>query len=191
MSNSAPRITRIRPADANSQVVTVEGGKGTYRRQPCPKCPWRVDATGEFPAEAFRHSAGTAYYMSEHTFGCHESGTKKPAMCAGFLLRSADHNITVRLDYITGRLKNDVEDGGHPLHKTIAPWQLPMACQRMTWPWPRAATDRGKPRSACVSGAMAASNARLRQSSRTIHSGASQGAGPLSSGQNHVSADIQ
>lgn len=117
MRKLAPKITQIRPADQNNQVVTVEGGKGIYRREPCPKCPWRVDATGEFPAEAFRHSAGTAYDMAEHTFGCHESGTKRPAMCAGFLLRGADHNLTVRLAYMTGRLKGDVADGGHKLHE--------------------------------------------------------------------------
>ncbi|WP_455289311.1 DUF6283 family protein [Cupriavidus necator] len=52
---------------------TVEGGKGGYRRKPCGKCPWRVDATGELPAEAFRHSAETAYDMATHTFACHSS----------------------------------------------------------------------------------------------------------------------
>lgn len=117
MRKNMLRITRVRPADANNQVVTVEGGKGCYRKQPCPKCPWRIDATGEFPAEAFRHSAGTAYDMAEHTFGCHEAGSKKPALCAGFLMRGADHNLTVRLRYIRGELRDDVHDGGHELHK--------------------------------------------------------------------------
>lgn len=107
----------MRPADATSQVVTVEGGQGTYRREPCSKCPWRVDATGEFPAQAFRHSAGTAYDMAQHTFGCHESGTRKPSMCAGFLLRGAAHNLHVRLAYMRGDLKDDVRDGGHDLHE--------------------------------------------------------------------------
>lgn len=117
MSRSSPRITRIRPADANSQVVTVEGGKGTYRRKPCAKCPWRVDATGEFPAEAFRHSASTAYDMAQHTFACHEAATKKPSICAGFLLRGAEHNMAVRLGFMTGRFKVDVQDGGYQLHE--------------------------------------------------------------------------
>lgn len=117
MQKTTPRITRIRPADANNQVVTVEGGKGLYRRKPCAKCPWRVDATGEFPAEAFRHSASMAYDMAQHTFACHEAGAKKPATCAGFLLRGADHNMAVRLGYMTGRFKDDVKDGGHLLHE--------------------------------------------------------------------------
>jgi hypothetical protein len=116
MRKITPRITQIRPADAHNQVVTVEGGKGTYRKQPCRKCPWRIDAIGEFPAEAFRHSAATAYDMAETTFGCHESGTRKPAMCAGFLLRGADHNLKVRLAYMRGDLKGDVIDGGIELH---------------------------------------------------------------------------
>jgi hypothetical protein len=110
------RITNIRPADANNQVVTTEGGSGGYRRQPCAKCPWRIDAVGEFPAEAFRHSAHTAHDMSDTTFGCHESGTAKPATCAGFLLRGAGHNLSVRVGFIKGQYRADVHDGGHVLH---------------------------------------------------------------------------
>jgi hypothetical protein len=116
MLRKQTRITRIRPADDNNQVITVEGGNALYRRQPCPKCPWRVDAVGEFPAEAFRHSANTAYDMAKETFGCHESGAKKPATCAGFLLRGGDHNLNVRLGFMTGKYKDDVSDGGHVLH---------------------------------------------------------------------------
>lgn len=97
MPHQPARITRIRPADENNQVGTVHGGGGVYRHQPCPKCPWRVDAVGEFPAEAFRHSANTAYDMAEKTFGCHESGSIKPTTCAGCLLRGGDHNLKVRL----------------------------------------------------------------------------------------------
>ncbi|KEH15289.1 hypothetical protein MTR_1498s0010, partial [Medicago truncatula] len=67
MSRRAPEITRTRAAGPDHQVVTVQGGKGSYRRRPCAKCPWRVDATGEFPADAFRHSAETAYDMATET----------------------------------------------------------------------------------------------------------------------------
>jgi hypothetical protein len=110
------RITSVTPADENNQVVRVEGGSGGYRRQPCGGCPWRVDNTGDFPAEAFRISAGTAADMAMETFGCHESGSKKPATCAGFLLRGAAHNLGVRLGLHNGRFKLDVTDGGHELH---------------------------------------------------------------------------
>jgi hypothetical protein len=116
MPKKPVKITQIRPADANNQVVTVVGGEGHYRQQPCSKCPWRVDACGEFPAEAFRHSARTAHDMAIETFGCHESGSSKPATCAGFLLRGADHNLTVRLGHMAGRYKRKVSDGGHELH---------------------------------------------------------------------------
>lgn len=112
----AAHITNIRPADANNQVVTVEGGSGAYRRQPCAKCPWRIDAVGEFPAEAFRHSANVAHDMAQTTFGCHESGSVKPATCAGFLLRGADHNLAVRLRQRTENFSASVSDGGHALH---------------------------------------------------------------------------
>ena len=111
----APAVTQVRPAGRDHQVVTIEGGKGSYRRQPCAKCPWRLDAVGEFPAEAFRHSANTAYDMSTHMFGCHDSGAKKPATCAGFLLRGSDHNLGARLARMTGRIRDDVSDGGHEL----------------------------------------------------------------------------
>ncbi|SPK77196.1 conserved protein of unknown function (plasmid) [Cupriavidus taiwanensis] len=116
MTRTKPAITRARAAGPEHQVVTVEGGKGSYRRAPCAKCPWRIDAVGEFPAEAFRHSAETAYDMATHTFACHESGARKPAMCAGFLLRGADHNLSVRLKMIQGYVFGDVSDGGHELH---------------------------------------------------------------------------
>lgn len=111
------KVLEVRPAGPDHQVVSLEGGKGLYRREPCPKCPWRVDAVGEFPAEAFKHSARTAHDMSNHTFACHDSGTKKAATCAGFLLRGADHNLSVRLGYMDGTYKNDVSDGGHELHE--------------------------------------------------------------------------
>jgi hypothetical protein len=92
------RITNIRTADKNHQVVTVNGGGHAYRRKPCAECPWRRDAPiGAFPAEAYRHSANTAYDMSQRKFACHMSGSEKPATCAGFLLRGAEHNLAVRL----------------------------------------------------------------------------------------------
>ncbi len=113
-------ITNVLPAGSNErgelhQVVTVTGGKGSYRRKLCSDCPWRVDAVGEFPAEAFRHSAHTAYDMDQSMFACHQSGTGKPATCAGFLLRGADHNLSVRLKRMRGEFL-DVDDGGHELH---------------------------------------------------------------------------
>lgn len=107
---------RVRAAGGEHQVVTVQGGPGGYRRTPCNDCPWRQDATGVFPAEAFVHSAETAYDMATEVFGCHQSGAAKPATCAGFLLRGADHNLTVRVGHITGKFKGDVRDGGVALH---------------------------------------------------------------------------
>lgn len=71
-------VIRTRPADDDHQVVTLSGCDGRfYRRKPCPNCPWRLDqTTGRFPAEAFRHSAETAYDMSDHRFGCHMTRSK-------------------------------------------------------------------------------------------------------------------
>lgn len=112
-----PRITDVRPVDENHRVVTIEGGGGQYRREPCGGCPWRVDQTGEFPAGAFLASARTAYNMADSVFSCHESGIEKPATCAGFLMRGADHNARIRMSYLTGKMDFDaISDGGHELH---------------------------------------------------------------------------
>ncbi|MCD0160011.1 hypothetical protein IHN63_01690 [Deinococcus sp. 6YEL10] len=112
------RVTATRPAGKNHQVVTVVGGAARpHMQRPCPRCPWRVDATGEFPAEAFRHSASTSYDMAESVFSCHEAGMEAPRTCAGFLLRGAEHNLAVRLGTLSGRYDlTAVTDGGHELH---------------------------------------------------------------------------
>lgn len=115
-SSQVARIEKITPAGPDHQVVSVIA-KGAYRKKPCPNCPWRVDATGEFPPEAFVVSARTAYDMSDRVFSCHTSGAKRPAICAGFLLKGADHNLAVRLKYIRGEIHNDVSDAGHQLHE--------------------------------------------------------------------------
>jgi len=112
------RVINKRRAGPNHQVVTVKGGPFVYRREPCPTCPWRLDAVGEFPAQAFRHSAHTAYDMSFEGFACHESGQKAPATCAGFLLRGAVHNLGVRMKYSQGKIADDISDGGHDLFES-------------------------------------------------------------------------
>jgi hypothetical protein len=109
------KVRDVRPADAFHVVAVVEGERPVYRREPCEICPWRVDATGQFPAEAFRMSASTAYDGSPESFGCHESGLKKPAICAGFLCNGATHNMQVRWLGAMGDIGDDVSDGGHNL----------------------------------------------------------------------------
>lgn len=107
------KVTNVRPAGRNHQVITVEGADAGYCRKPCPTCPWRKDAVGEFPASAFRHSANTADDMSSHTFACHIVGVDKLMICAGFLLNGSRHNMAVRLMLIKGELDVDqVSDGG-------------------------------------------------------------------------------
>jgi hypothetical protein len=110
------KVTNARLADESNAVITVEGGEGLYRREPCPDCPWRKDAVGKFPAEAFRISAPTAYDMADHTFGCHSSGSKKPATCAGGIL-GQPHNFNLRMGWVQGKYR-DVTDGGHELFET-------------------------------------------------------------------------
>jgi len=117
MSNSScknARVVRVRPAGDEHRVLTVaDGPVGLHRRKPCGGCPWRRDRVGDFPADAFRHSAETSYDLALTTFACHESGARRPAICAGFLLRNADHNLAVRLAIARGELDpTRVSDAG-------------------------------------------------------------------------------
>lgn len=98
----ATEIAR-RHADENHDVVSLASdGRKAHRRKPCGGCPWVVDNAGDFPAEAFLISANTAEDMSTHTFACHESGQDRPATCAGFVLRGAEHNLAMRLRLVDG-----------------------------------------------------------------------------------------
>lgn len=108
-----PKIVKALRAGPEHQVLTVVGGQGLYMRRPCDTCPWRKDAVGKFPAEAFRHSAETAYDMATRTFACHTSGAKHPAICAGFLLHGSAHNLAVRIKLSHEVIDLDeVTDGG-------------------------------------------------------------------------------
>ncbi len=118
MSKRKPRIVEVRQADENHAVVSVAVPAADFRycTSPCPECPWRRENAGSFPAEAFRLSAHTAYDTSDRTFACHMAGTEKSTVCAGFLLRGAVHNLTVRFRIMTGHLDpNKVSDGGADL----------------------------------------------------------------------------
>lgn len=112
-----------RTEDGEFAVVTISGRVGDedldHCVRPCPSCPWRKDSPiGAFPAEAYRHSASTAYDMSTNTFSCHVAGKEAPKTCAGFLMRGADHNLAIRLAAIRGRYDLDaVSDGGHELYR--------------------------------------------------------------------------
>jgi hypothetical protein len=114
-----PRVTNIRQADAENVVVTVEGGDDSYCAKPCKECPWRKENKGTFPAKAFVHSANTAYDLSGNVFGCHMTGTEKPATCAGFLLKGSYHNLAVRMKLLSGAIKvENVSDGGANLFES-------------------------------------------------------------------------
>lgn len=105
-------IIKTRRADANHAVTTIKGGSGQCR-VPCAECPWRVENVGDFPVEAFRISASTAYDMADHTFGCHTAGIENPKTCAGALLSTgAEHNLNVRMRLINGRFTWDDVSAG-------------------------------------------------------------------------------
>ena len=86
-------------------------------RRPCAECPWRKDVpTGHFAAERFKALAETAYDLSTRIFACHKSAEEHPTICAGFLSRGADHNLTVRVAYGRGELKQADRTGDLPLY---------------------------------------------------------------------------
>lgn len=69
------------------------------RKEPCTECPWRTDVPpGKFPPERFRALANTAYDMSRTIFACHMAKEVRPFACAGFMLQSARHNLTYRIN---------------------------------------------------------------------------------------------
>jgi hypothetical protein len=106
-------------ADEDHQVVSVVNADSRYMKKPCPDCPWKKSAVGEFPAEAFRISAHTSYDMSQSSFGCHASGTDRPKTCAGFLLNGSYHNLGVRLRLMKREYDlSQVSDGGHELFES-------------------------------------------------------------------------
>lgn len=113
-------IIETRAADENHVVHTVKAtGPASYRRAPCAGCPWIKDNAGLFPAEAFRHSANTAFDMSQKVFACHESGHEKPATCAGFLLQNSADNLAIRIRQSTGEIDlRQVTEGGYELHSS-------------------------------------------------------------------------
>lgn len=87
------------------------------RRKPCGDCPWRRDAPlGHFPPEAFQRLASSAYDMDRKLFQCHDTTDNVPLVCAGFLEKGADHNLTVRLAYSQGDLDPMDRSGGHDLY---------------------------------------------------------------------------
>lgn len=87
-----------------------------FQRKPCGNCPWRRDAPpGEFDAARFRDLASTAYDMAHNVFTCHKSTVDKPLACAGFLLRGADNNLTVRANY--RHAQQQVDDAGLALYE--------------------------------------------------------------------------
>lgn len=109
------KITKETLVGPEHAVLTMKGGGG-YRRKPCEECPWKCENAGkEFPAEAFRHSARTAYDMADATFGCHMS-EGEPITCAGFLLAHSDNNLSVRLSAANGEMDVSlVHDGGNEM----------------------------------------------------------------------------
>lgn len=112
------KVTDVRPAGDDCQVLTVIGGDKRYCTRPCMQCPFRAENDGSFPAEAFLHSAHTAYDMAGETFACHMAGKDKPSICAGFLL-TCHHNMAVRMMAIRGDIEPDkVSDGGAKLHES-------------------------------------------------------------------------
>ena len=117
-----PEIRNPRPAGPHHQVVEVHATTraGAYRREPCEECPWRKDApVGAFPAEAYRHSARTAFDSAKEKFSCHMSGTDKPQACAGFLLSNSANNLAVRLAAARGQIDlSKVSARDHQLYRS-------------------------------------------------------------------------
>lgn len=88
-----------------------------HAKKPCDECPWRRDvAPGRFPPERFVALAETAYDLSRRMFACHKSPDGCEFACAGFLRKSAAHNLSVRMAARGGLIDlSEIGDGGFPL----------------------------------------------------------------------------
>lgn len=112
-------ICEVRIADDNHVVTSFQtrGQEKSAMARPCAQCPWRSDlSVGEFPAEAFRLSASTAYDASMKTFCCHMSGVEGAKTCAGFLLSNADNNIATRIAIMRGEIDPSSIESPYPLY---------------------------------------------------------------------------
>ena len=89
-----------------------------HARRPCDECPWRRDVvTGRFSPDRYEALAETARDMARPLFACHKSEAGRDVTCAGFLLRGAEHNLTVRMAIFTKRYDpSNVSDGGIELY---------------------------------------------------------------------------
>lgn len=103
----------IAPAsDQERRRLTLDAPK-----KPCAECPWRLDVdTNAFDMDRFVALAHTAYDMDRHVFTCHKSSLDHPVVCAGFLSRGADHNLTIRLAYAFGELLKTDRSGNMALY---------------------------------------------------------------------------
>ncbi len=54
--------------------------------------------------------------MDQRLFQCHRTTDGRPLVCAGFLARGADHNLTVRLARMRGELPSQEAEGDAPLY---------------------------------------------------------------------------
>lgn len=103
------RVLRVRPADDQWGVVTV-ASTDPRAAQPAPcagaePCPWRRDAPPQqFPAQAYRDSAATSLPGATSLFGCHSSTREHPLICAGWLLRGAQHHDGIQRALADGTL---------------------------------------------------------------------------------------
>lgn len=115
MSLGMSKAKNLNCSTSEVPVLVRLGETDNFQRKPCKNCPWRTDVEqGEFAADDFRRLAHTAYDLDHQIFTCHKSPEAKPTVCAGFLLRGAAHNLTVRVNY--GEAQSQVQDGGHPLY---------------------------------------------------------------------------
>nr|WP_237554656.1 DUF6283 family protein [Streptomyces sp. SID4948] len=89
-------------------------GRSSTARVPGPS-PARGAATpraGSFPAQAYRDSATTSLPGATSRFGCHSSTRERPLICAGRLLRGAQHHDQVQQALADGTLASpELPDG--------------------------------------------------------------------------------
>lgn len=86
-----------------------------HMQSPCAECPWRRDVPlGKFTPSRYQKLASTAYEMTSTIFACHMTPENKTKACAGFILQSSVHNLSIRMS----RQNFDHVTSAYPLFAT-------------------------------------------------------------------------
>jgi hypothetical protein len=85
----------------------------------CDECPWRTDVKpGQFPPERYKALTSSCQqgWPPRPIFSCHKTPGGKEQACVGYLLRSGQNNIAIRLAQARGDIVLEELQARGPLY---------------------------------------------------------------------------